>query len=471
MFVLTLVLTLVDFISSVTLREELVYPELLQQRSDDGRLLLRINRDMTLRLERSLVLANDLFFSTNAAGKYENTLWNGSRIQENLYHDSKHQSSVMLYQDDHTLRVEGILSPTLRIKPILLGERSRDPRILHKVYEIEDPKREFGKYEQAPRRPPTTRVEQLPEEYVAEVHVVSCSVHEKNFETNEELIAYIAILMNAVNIWYEGMENPRIKVKVVGITRNKDGEFEVIEDGFLIAERTINSFAEYAQTQLPGKPDAVYLMTGQDLASVSFSGTIDNGVAGLAYVAMLCGPRNVAIGEDPAGSFKGVYPAAHELAHTLGSVHDGYAGVDHIPDHPGAKDCPWEEGYLMSYQDGGTKKFHLSPCSEAQIRATLKSLPQTCLDEISEEDYMANHRKLPGQLISPEDYCNILMKNQGRGVPLLKPDMLKECRFQCCLRTYYGAGKCQTEYVLEGMACDEGKTCRKGVCDNFKWEE
>nr|XP_037273239.1 uncharacterized protein LOC119165158 [Rhipicephalus microplus] len=145
MFVLTLVLTLVDFISSVTLREELVYPELLQQRSDDGRLLLRINRDMTLRLERSLVLANDLFFSTNSAGKYENTLWNGSRIQENLYHDSKHQSSVMLYQDGHTLRVKGILSPTLRIKPILLGERSRDPRILHKVYEIEDPKREFGK--------------------------------------------------------------------------------------------------------------------------------------------------------------------------------------------------------------------------------------------------------------------------------------------------------------------------------------
>uniref|UniRef100_A0A131YNB1 Reprolysin n=1 Tax=Rhipicephalus appendiculatus TaxID=34631 RepID=A0A131YNB1_RHIAP len=145
MFVAALVLTLVDVILAVTLREELVYPELLQQRSDDGRLLLRIDRDMTLQLQRSSVLADDLFFSTNAGGKSENTLWNGSRIQENLYHDSKHQSSVMLYQDDHTLKVEGILSATLRIKPMPLGERSGDPRILHKVYEIEDPKREFGK--------------------------------------------------------------------------------------------------------------------------------------------------------------------------------------------------------------------------------------------------------------------------------------------------------------------------------------
>ncbi|KAL1430884.1 hypothetical protein MTO96_014739 [Rhipicephalus appendiculatus] len=318
MFVAALVLTLVDVILAVTLREELVYPELLQQRSDDGRLLLRIDRDMTLQLQRSSVLADDLFFSTNAGGKSENTLWNGSRIQENLYHDSKHQSSVMLYQDGPHF------------------ESRRHIKILHKVYEIEDPKREFGKSLDTWVIPFNVPWFDIP--------WGASDVHESQFGTNEELIAYIAIMMNAVNIWYEGMENPRIRVKVVGITRNKDGEFEVKEDGFLIADRTINNFAEYAQTQIPGKPDAVYLITSQDLAAVSYSGSIDNGVAGLAYVGMLCGPRNVAIGEDPAGSFKGVYPAAHELAHTLGSVHDGYAGVDHIPDHPGAKDCPWEEG-------------------------------------------------------------------------------------------------------------------------------
>ncbi|XP_065307578.2 venom metalloproteinase antarease TserMP_A-like [Dermacentor albipictus] len=486
MFFLALFMSFANAILAVSLREEFVYPKLLQQRSDDGRLLLRINDDMTLHLQKSSVLADDLFFTTNAGRQSEDTLWNGSRIEENLYHDSKYQSSIMLYEDDHSVKVEGILSATLRIKPMPSSERSGDASILHKVYEIDDVKQKFDEtadtwitpfnvpWFNAPWGPSTQSAppanRELPEEYVAEVHVVSCSSHEKEFETNEELIAYIAVLMNAVNIWYEGMENPRIRTKIVGITRNTDGDYEVREDGYLIADRTLNRFSEYADKSIPGHPDAVYLMTSQEMASISLSGTIDTGVAGLAFVGTLCGFQNVAIGEDPAGSFKGVYPAAHELAHTLGSAHDGDPGVRAIPNNPGAKDCPWEEGYLMSYADGGTKKFELSPCSQGQIRALLRHVPQTCLDETSDKDYMSSHRKAPGQLISAEDYCNILLKNQGRGVPLMKADMLEECRFQCCLRTYYGPGRCNTEFVPEGMQCAEGKTCRKGVCGDFKWE-
>ncbi|XP_037581346.1 venom metalloproteinase antarease TserMP_A-like [Dermacentor silvarum] len=368
-------------------------------------------------------------------------------------------------------------------------------QLLHKLYEIDDIKRNFLEpantwivpfnvpwfnvpWEQPtqPPPPPTTTTppppakKELPEEYVMEIHVVSCSSHERQFETNEELIAYIAVLMNAVNIWYEGMQNPRIRTKIVGITRNTDGDYEVREEGYLVADRTLKRFAEYVDENIPGNPDAVYLMTSQEMASISLSGTIDTGVAGLAFVGTLCTYQNVAIGEDPAGSFKGVYPAAHELAHTLGSVHDGDPRIKSIPNHAGAKDCPWEEGYLMSYTDGGTNKFELSPCSQAQIRALLRYVPQTCLDEKSDKDYMATHRKVPGQLISAEDYCNILMKNHGRGIPLMKTDLLKECRFQCCLRTYYGPGRCTTEFVPEGMQCGEGKTCRKGICGDFKWE-
>lgn len=442
---------------------------------------------MTLYLRKSSVLADDLFLTTKAGAQSEATLWNGSRIQENLYHDSKHQSSVMLYQGDHELKVEGIITATLRIKPVESSERSGDARILHKVYEIEEPKRYFGKalgtwtlpfnipwfkfpWEPQSQTPSPTlpTAAQVPEEYVAEVHVVSCSVHERQFKADEDLIAYVAILMNAVNIWYEGMDNPRLRTKVVGITRNKDGESEVRQDGFLIADRTINRFVDDAEMSIPGAPDAVYLMTSQDLAYISPSGSIDGSVAGLAFVGQLCSSRNVAIGEDPAGSFKGVYPAAHELAHVFGSAHDGEPGVSHIPDNPGAKDCPWEEGYLMSYADGGTKKFQMSPCTKAQIRAQLSDLPQSCLDEVSNTNYMANYKEVPGQQASPEDYCNVVTKNQG--VPLLQQDMLKQCRFQCCVRTYYGPGECSTEYALEGMPCGTGKTCRKGVCGDFKWE-
>ncbi|KAK8781665.1 hypothetical protein V5799_016994 [Amblyomma americanum] len=111
----------------------------------------------------------------------------------------------------------------------------------------------------------------------------------------------------------------------------------------------------------------------------------------------------------------------------------------------------------MSYADGGRKKYQLSPCSESQIRAVLRYVGQECLDEISEKDYMARHKKLPGQMITKEEYCKILFKAQGTGMPVEDPKSLKECKMHCCLRTYYGPGKCEEDRLLEGMACGDGK--------------
>ncbi|XP_077494166.1 venom metalloproteinase BumaMPs1-like [Amblyomma americanum] len=479
MLLLAVALSLVNITSAVTLKEELVYPRLLQERSANGELLLRVNDDMTLRLRKSSVLASDLFFTTNADGKSEHTLWNGTRLEENLYYDSGYQSSVMLSQDDHALKVEGILSPNLRIKPLLTEERTVGAPMPHKLYEIEEPKkylRESG-YQffdvpfnfpwlsmpwQFSTEPPVTK--ELPEEYVSELHVVSCSSHEKQFATNEELIAYLAVLMNAVNIWYEGMEHPRIKMKIVGITRNSDGLSEVKEEGYLMADKTINEFSDYVHRNISGSPDVVYMITNQDMAEMQHDGTIASGLAGYAFVAHLCNRRNVAIGEDRAGSYEGIYPAAHEIAHVLGADHDGRNAATHIPNYPGATACSWKDGYLMSYADGGRKKYQLSPCSESQIRAVLRYVGQECLDEISEKDYMARHKKLPGQMITKEEYCKILFKAQGTGMPVEDPKSLKECKMHCCLRTYYGPGKCEEDRLLEGMACGDGKTCRKGIC-------
>ncbi|KAK8781666.1 hypothetical protein V5799_016993 [Amblyomma americanum] len=272
MLVLAAVLSLVSITSSVTLKEELVYPRLLQERSANGELLLRVSDDMTLRLRKSSVLASDLFFTTNADGKSEHTL-------------------------------EGILSPNLRIKPLLTEERTVGAPIVHKLYEIEEPKMDLRESAQPP-----AVAKELPEEYVSELHVVSCSSHEKQFATNEELIAYLAVLMNAVNIWYEGMEEPRLKLKVVGITRNSDGESEVKEEGYLMADRTLNQFSDYADKKIPGSPDAIYMIT--------------------------------------------------------------------------------------------------------------KHVPQKCLDETSQRDYMTRHKKLPGQMITEEEYCKILFKAQGTGMPV-----------------------------------------------------
>ncbi|KAK8775840.1 hypothetical protein V5799_030817 [Amblyomma americanum] len=52
----------------------------------------------------------------------------------------------------------------------------------------------------------------------------------------------------------------------------------------------------------------------------------------------------------------------------LGASHDNTSALDKFPGYPGSENCSSEDGYLMSYQDGGRKKYRLSNCSKDQIR-------------------------------------------------------------------------------------------------------
>ncbi|XP_075531812.1 venom metalloproteinase antarease-like TtrivMP_A isoform X2 [Dermacentor variabilis] len=436
------------------LEEELVYPELLQERSESGELVLRI-KHTTLHLKKSSVLADDLFVGTIVDGDTEYTLWNGTSLEENLYHDSAQQSSIMLYQDDQALKVEGIINPSWRIAPLLSIERSEDAPIPHTVYRVEET--DHRNDWRNPRK-------KLPEEYVAEIYLISGSHHQKHFKEDKNLIAYMAVLMNAVNVWYEGMTKPKIKTKIVGISRNKDIRNEVRAGRYLNGRLTLGKFIEHVNKSLPGNSDAVYVFTEQDLATIPLIGIPEGNLLGLAAMATLCTPLKVGIGEDMAGTFKGVYTAAHEIIHILGSSHDGGPGAPWIPNNKGGRPCSWKQGYLMSYVDGGVKKYKLSPCTKAQIRGLLRIVPGKCLAETASLSMRTRGKILPGQIMTAEDYCAGLLSDEGLGLAIQPPDQLKQCRMMCCLKTSYGAGKCRKEFVPDGMSCVHGKTCRKGIC-------
>lgn len=461
-------------------KEELIYPELLQERSESGELLLRI-KDTTLHLKKSSVLAHDLFLDTSDGDETEYTLWNGTSLEENLYHDSQHQSSIMLHQDDRAVKVEGMLSPSWRIAPLLSVERSEDAAVLHRIYRIQgtDHRNDlafrdlnidipvFRGQRKSDRLPPRRK---LPDEYVAEIHLISDRRHQKLFTTDKELIAYLAVLMNAVNVWYEGMQEPKLKTKIVGISRCKTSSNEVKVGRFLHGKPTLEKFIEYVRRKLPRNPDAVYVFTEQNLALVESPGQPDGNLLGLATLASLCTSLNVGMGEDTAGTFRGAHIAAHEIAHILGSSHDGGIGDPSIPNNKGGKPCPWDQGYLMSYVDGGLKKYQLSPCTKAQIRGLISIVSDKCLAETSPLSMTTRRNILPGQVITAEDYCSGLLADKGRGVPLLRPDELSKCRMRCCLRSSYGAGLCQKVLVPNGMQCARGKTCRKGICRQHRLE-
>lgn len=478
-----LLTTLTITLSRSTANAFTVYPKILEERTRDGGLVLQLNGNLSLSLVKSSVISDSVHVVTSEENRNTYETLDASGINDALYHDPEKRSSLRILRRPNALEVEGVIDSKLRIKPLLEAERSSDGQVLHKIYEVEEIKddlkkispkhlrtpqvrpsaRNYGGYwwpqhwwraTTTPR--PITRVE----EFVVEVHVVSCKEHQAKFPTNAELIAYLAVMLNAVNMRYLDMNSPRIRYKLVGVTRSMNDPFATGSSGALDAEKTLRGLSTYySQGYVPGNPDVVYFITNQDLATIQYGVVSEKSIAGLAFVGTVCTKKGVAEGEDIAKSYSGVYCMAHELAHSLGAEHDV------------TPECPWSHGYLMSYVDGGTNKYKLSRCSERQIRTLIPTLPPTCLKEYYNQQYMTAHRRVPGQLLKEVDYCRMMLKQYGHYQPITaeKPlELINKCKLKCCFQVGY-TQYCQQNDMLEGMSCLYGKSCRRGVCGAHRW--
>lgn len=468
-----------------------MYPVLLEERSTGTNLVLRINDEITLNLEESDVLAENLLFVTATVLRHDVETVNTSSIQARIYHDKNWRSSVMVRQKDGILHVEGVVNRKLRIKPVPEGERSAQGHVLHSLYEVRERGENLGTteayvpYHRRPqgnvqsqrwrptvRRPgyypvtqnsPTTSASNVRGEvrsFVVDVHMISDEEHNKNFRYREDLILYLGIMLNAVTLRYLEMQSPRIIFKIAGVTMSKLDSFESHILGTIEAHETLEKLEKYIDGNIPGDPDLAFLITGRELSSIR-GGTLDKDIAGLANVAKVCTRRGVAMGEDNAPSFDGVFAMAHEIGHSLGARHDPR----------GRGECSSRLGYLMSYEDGGPNKYRLSPCSEEAIRTNTQKLPDKCIRELSTRVHpVPRPDVMPGQRISRDEFCRITVRRSIRQKRVrtdayseVPPDLTKECKMKCC----YEANRnkwCLKVDLLDGMECAQGSTCRRGVC-------
>ncbi|XP_054921208.1 venom metalloproteinase antarease-like TtrivMP_A isoform X2 [Dermacentor andersoni] len=446
-------------------QDSYVYPTILQERTRPGNLILRLTNNLTLNLEKSSVLADQLLLVTSSHAGHRTDMVDTSAIQEVLYQDVHHQSSLTLRQREGVVQVEGIINHELRIKPLPQDERSLQDKILHKIYKVEeidgtymDMAHHYTEYKEEERSANQ-------DNFTVELHVISDSVHQKSFEKDDELIAYLAVMTNAVNLRYLDMRNPRISFLLVGLTRSKDDPFAEHKEGFLDASGILRGLREYNKKgKIPGNADMVYLLTGQDLANGN-DGNMTRSISGKAFLGRVCTVRGVGEGEDTAKGYTGTKTMAHELAHILGSPHD-----EAQPKNP---ECAWSQGYLMSYLDGGVKKYRLSPCSEEKIRTTFANLTSECIEVKAKQNYQKDHKKFPGQTVGEELFCRYFMKeskgSQNKVVVKKIPELTSKCEIKCCL-TVDGHTRCRRAKMPAGMACDQGKTCKRGVCGVHTWE-
>ncbi|XP_075750540.1 venom metalloproteinase antarease TserMP_A-like isoform X2 [Rhipicephalus microplus] len=424
-------------------KEQRIYPRILQERSTAGKLVLMLSKMITLNLEKSTVLVDKLLFVTSAKEEEKLEWVDTSDIQRSIYHDTHYQSSVMVRQEGGNVEVEGIVSHNLRVKPLLEGERSQQGQILHSLFEV-------PVTEEFSQMAPQSRSAGL-QRFPVEVHIVSDKAHQQHFKDNTKLISYLAVMMNAANLRYLDTTNPKIDFLLVGVTRVTDYQFARIDGRYIDAGEMIDGLKLYkSQGRIHGHHDVVYLISGYDISKWLAKGKRYNGIRGRAKVGTVCTELGLSEGEDRPHGYLGVNTIAHELGHTLGAVHD------HTPE------CPWKDGYLMSYEDGGLKKFQLSPCSERSIRNYVRSLSNDCVKVLNSQNYMRNQRKFPGETIRKKYYCRKKVGNtkESKSVYVEKDN---GCFLQCCIK-YPSHTWCGKYKMLDGMTCDRGKTCRRGVC-------
>ncbi|XP_037794201.1 A disintegrin and metalloproteinase with thrombospondin motifs 18-like [Penaeus monodon] len=175
------------------------------------------------------------------------------------------------------------------------------------------------------------------------------------------------------------------------------------------------------------------------------SGMIKEGLAGIAWKGAACvvasGNKrsfNTGMGEDIGAYYVGVMTAAHEVAHNLGSPHDG---------KDGAEACSWDDGYIMSY---------VPETDEGLYDQWRRCLPS---DDPSRREYSSS--QLPGEVVSMDEQCQ---KQTGKSEAYASKSVSEDslCVQLVCQWQVKDGYSIWTYTQSTGRPAAEGSACRSG---------
>ncbi|XP_064490177.1 venom metalloproteinase antarease TserMP_A-like [Ornithodoros turicata] len=465
----------------------IVFPRILESRGDDGTKVLRINDELVLNLEPSSVFSDVFMVHTFHDGISHKSYHDAKEFHAELYQDPRQMASVMVTETDY-VQVEGVLGSRLRIRPAPELERSLEGHVAHIMFSVEEKTHsEHGDYA-------SPQEDLYPEPVIAErsdfhgktmypeVHVVVQYDHAKAFGFNKTAITrYFAIFLNVVNLRYKSMNNPKVQIRIVGLTINKrkedepyvvrDPTYKLLMDTGLTMNGLMEQFRKY---DFFLQVDIVFFVTALDMI-IGEGPTRTVGVSGYAFCGSACTQYKFGESEDTPLSYDGTHLFAHEVAHTLGCVHDEDPPDQWVSSsHPGAQSCPWKDGYIMSYVFNDTNHYKFSPCCMEQMRHVFSLPTRKCLHEKNwRKPEIERTTMLPS--MNAKKFCKIM---HGWKYPKAYPDPYYDtsaCKLQCVApRPKRRLGdKIFTHYAIDGSSCDADdnkKVCVNGRCLNkSKW--
>uniref|UniRef100_L7LT56 Putative tick salivary metalloprotease n=1 Tax=Rhipicephalus pulchellus TaxID=72859 RepID=L7LT56_RHIPC len=459
-----------------------VYPRLFEGR-DENTKVLKINEEITLNLHPSSILREDFFVRKYREGVPEYKYFDVQALQQDLYHDAKQLAAVAVSEEEGTLRVEGVVGPNLKIRPIEASERSLYGDQAHIVDSIEDskPDSSYGKIVEdrmiISERDTSGRVGYNPSKFDVEIIypevLIRCdSVFFAGFENKAGMIKYVVIMFSVVVLRYSTITLPRIEPILRGIEisnkTEEDEYYKYLGDG-IDAIPSLYNAKEYvvARRELYAEFDLVYFLTAYDMIVPGDDGW-DRGYRGFAFVGSACLDTREKLGEDTPNSFIGIRTMAHEMAHTLGCDHDQSTIDGHLPGYvANSTYCPWDDGYLMSYVIKDRRSMQFSECCAYDMRRYSWMYGAECLHVKSARKIAAILKKiykLPGEFTKKDKQCQLTYPF-FKDTRYMKESTSEDCMIYCSVPKNYQRGNHPgwvTE-LFDGSRCGQN---RKRICLN-----
>ncbi|XP_049268929.1 metalloproteinase [Rhipicephalus sanguineus] len=382
----------------------IVYPRMLESRAEDGRKLLKINDDITLKLSKSSVLPEDfLIYSTKDDAPIAYHM-RGADVEKNIYEDAEQMATVDVSEEDG-ISVEGVLGNNLRIRPLEGIERSINGQQAHELYEIENPDNAGHRdddYATPPVNETSPMVEsrrlqwykapRIPVMIYPEVHVVVDLYICQALQFVESKIArYVALMMASANLRYKSVIQPRVQLRLVGVSVTK--------------KRVLYTFSSSTRRNNP-------------------------------KTTALC------------------------IAFSLGCAHDGNDAKSWPYGHIGSKDCSWDDGFMMSYKFVVPNMYRFSKCCQREMMNLYNRPEYSCLIVKNSVSVSITTSKLPGEVSSRQKYCEKVYHEYSYVKVDRKYDISK-CYVKCFINRN---GENMLQYAVDGVKCGKRKICVLGNC-------